>query len=48
MIIRNRGQLRDWKNPFDTDCDKFIVSCKDKMGRTFWYLINICVYVKIY
>lgn len=41
----NGGQLRDWKNPFDTDYDKFIewvfyqkgLSCKDKTGRTFWY-----------
>lgn len=41
----NGGQLRDWKNPFDTDYEKFIewvfyqkgISCKDKTGRTFWY-----------
>lgn len=41
----NGGQLRDWKNPFDTEYDKFIdwvfyqkgISCKDKTGRTFWY-----------
>ena len=41
----NGGQLRDWKNPFDTEYDKFIdwvfyqkgISCKDKTGRTFWF-----------
>jgi endonuclease VIII-like 1 len=41
----NGGQLRDWKNPFDTEYDKFIewvfyqkgLSCKDSTGRTFWF-----------
>ena len=41
----NGGQLRDWKNPFDTEYDRFIdwvfyqkgISCKDKTGRTFWF-----------
>jgi len=41
----NGGQLKDWKNPFDSDYDEFKkwvfyqkgLSCKDKTGRTFWY-----------
>lgn len=41
----NGGQLRDWKNPFDTDSTSFKewvfyqkgLSCKDKGGRTFWF-----------
>lgn len=41
----NGGQLKDWKNPFDTDCDSFKewvfyqkgLSCIDKSGRTFWF-----------
>jgi len=41
----NGGQLRDWKNPFDTDYQKFRewvfyqkgISCKDSTGRTFWF-----------
>lgn len=41
----NGGQLRDWKNPFDTDYEKFRewvfyqkgLSCKDATGRTFWF-----------
>jgi len=41
----NGGQLRDWKNPFDTDSQSFSdwvfyqkgESIKDSNGRTFWY-----------
>lgn len=41
----NGGQLKDWKNPFDSDYDEFKkwvfyqkgISCKDNTGRTFWY-----------
>ncbi len=41
----NGGQLKDWKNPFDSDYSEFKdwvfyqkgLSCKDKTGRTFWY-----------
>ena len=41
----NGGQLKDWKNPFDTDREKFKewvfyqkgISCKDKTNRTFWF-----------
>jgi endonuclease VIII-like 1 len=41
----NGGQLSDWKNPFDTDFEKFQkwvfyrkgISCKDATGRTFWF-----------
>ncbi len=51
----NGGQLADWKNPFDTDYDRFKkwvfyqkgVSCKDKSGRTFWFSekwIDYCPY----
>lgn len=51
----NGGQLKDWKNPFDTDYDQFIdwvfyqkgLSCKDGTGRTFWYhekWKDMCIY----
>ena len=51
----NGGQLADWKNPFDVDCDEFQkwvfykkgLSCKDKGGRTFWFdkkWIDFCPY----
>lgn len=41
----NGGQLKDWKNPFDSDFEDFKewvfyqkgLSVKDKTGRTFWY-----------
>jgi len=41
----NGGQLRDWKNPFESDYEEFLgwvfyqkgARCKDKTGRTFWY-----------
>lgn len=41
----NGGQLKDWKNPFDSDSKEFSEwvyymkgnSCKDNTGRTFWY-----------
>lgn len=41
----NGGQLKDWKNPFDTDYVEFKkwvfyqkgVSRKDTTGRTFWF-----------
>ena len=41
----NGGQLKDWKNPFDGNSDKFKEwvfykkgnKIKDSMGRTFWY-----------
>jgi endonuclease VIII-like 1 len=41
----NGGQLRDWKNPFDTESKEFIEwvyyqkgkSIKDSNNRTFWY-----------
>lgn len=41
----NGGQLRDWKNPFDTDSQSFIDwvyyqkgdSMKDSNKRTFWF-----------
>jgi hypothetical protein len=41
----NGGQLKDWKNPFDSDFEDFKewvfyqkgLSTKDKTGRTFWY-----------
>ncbi len=41
----NGGQLKDWKNPFDTDSKDFKewvfyqkgISCKDKINRTFWF-----------
>jgi endonuclease VIII-like 1 len=41
----NGGQLKDWKNPFDNESQKFDEwvfykkgnSVKDSMGRTFWY-----------
>ena len=41
----NGGQLKDWKNPFDTDYQEFRdwvfyqkgISCKDNIGRTFWF-----------
>jgi len=51
----NGGQLRDWKNPFDSDYKEFRdwvfyqkgISCKDSTGRTFWFdkkWENKCVY----
>jgi endonuclease VIII-like 1 len=54
----NGGQLLDWKNPFDTDKQKFIdwvfyqkgSSCKDSNGRTFWFdpkWLDFCTYEKI-
>jgi endonuclease VIII-like 1 len=41
----NGGQLKDWKNPFNSDSNEFNkwvfyqkgLSCKDSTGRTFWY-----------
>jgi endonuclease VIII-like 1 len=41
----NGGQIKDWKNPFNTDPEAFSdwvfyqkgYSCKDSNGRTFWY-----------
>ena len=41
----NGGQLKDWKNPFDSDSTKFNewvfykkgLSIKDSYNRTFWY-----------
>lgn len=41
----NGGQLSDWANPFDTDYHEFQkwvfyqkgFSCKDNLGRTFWF-----------
>lgn len=41
----NGGQLKDWKNPFDTDFSEFKkwvfyqkgISCKDSNNRTFWF-----------
>lgn len=41
----NGGQLKDWKNPFDSDSKDFSewvfykkgISCKDSNNRTFWF-----------
>ena len=41
----NGGQLRDWSNPIESDSKDFEdwvfyqkgLSCKDKLGRTFWF-----------
>ena len=41
----NGGQLRDWQNPIESDSKQFEqwvfyqkgLSCKDKLGRTFWF-----------
>ena len=41
----NGGHLKDWRNPFDSDYQEFRdwvfyqkgTSCKDSIGRTFWF-----------